>query len=75
MKKQRDSKVAMTIRIGSIWARALAVIAESRGWTIEQTIEEMIRDAALDHTAQQHKGRLIRLTDHTKADDDSGQLT
>ena len=63
--KPKDSKVAMTIRVGTVWAAALNIMAENRGQTVEELIEDLIRDAALDFTAQQHKGKLMRVVDHT----------
>ncbi len=63
--KPKDSKVAMTIRVGTVWAAALNIMAEKRGQTVEELIEDLIRDAALDFTAQQHKGKLMRVVDHT----------
>ena len=63
--KPKDSKVAMTIRVGTVWAAALNIMAEKRAQTVEELIEDLIRDAALDFTAQQHKGKLMRVVDHT----------
>ena len=50
-------KVAMTIRIGTLQASALKVMAESRGRTIEETINDIIKQAALEFVSQQHRNK------------------
>ena len=59
-------KVAMTIRIGSIQAAALQVIAESRGQTIEEAVNDIIKDAALELVSRQHrnKDKFVRVVQH-----------
>jgi len=59
-------KVAMTIRIGSIQAAALEVIAESRGQTIEEAVNDIIKDAALELVSRQHrnKDKFVRVVQH-----------
>ena len=64
-------KVAMTIRIGSLQAAGLKVMAESSGRTVDEVIDDIIKSAALEYIIRSHRNKdaFVRVVDHESATD------